>query len=670
MQIRQIGTAFYIAVLVSFFIFKVASASSNGSTLTASVSVICPFNVTLNMLPGYARPGIITFNYTIHTTAQCNATGLSGYYKVTNTTGIVYSNSISLARVNETPVEFQMQLNTTKLKAGSYTANLTFSGFNTKSTSFARFSLLNAVNIIISRFSSQSVVQYAPETFYVQLYNNGSFSSSNITLEIRITGAANYNFNYSEPAMSPMEYYNTSISIPNITSTVGSYTANATAYYVVNNTKKKSNSFLSNYVVSTPPPSAPPPPPKKIVKPVVSMPQLALTYVPLYTEETVGVSSVSQISFKNTGNAAENVRVEIPSAYSGFVSLSANSITLQPGGSASIQLLFMPQPSSNVGSYSIPINVTANIANITTSQTEYISITVNPSVQGKQQINSQVYLTNSTNDASGIVQAANPTNSTLQNVTIETLLPKGIAKSVSQITAYGLPNNITIENGYYRIRWFVGTLPKGQVVYAYYSVANVSEQPMLMEAQTVLRVPTLVPPQNILKVINMAVPQAFTNSTAYIEIDSLYTGTSPQRINYILTGPMGISVSNPSQTVNATPNQFISTTFNIATGGVAGSYLFNLYVSTAGANLTYTIPLIVLQKPVTYTTTVPPTPKPTPIVSGYWLMVSIFSVIGILLIAASVVFAKKGRSKPVYNPERAEHLRMLREQIKRSDSNE
>jgi len=33
-------------------------------------------------------------------------------------------------------------------------------------------------------------------------------------------------------------------------------------------------------------------------------------------------------------------------------------------------------------------------------------------------------------------------------------------------------------------------------------------------------------------------------------------------------------------------------------------------------------------------------------------MVSIFSF-GILLIVASVVFAKRGRSKPIYNPERA-----------------
>ena len=33
-------------------------------------------------------------------------------------------------------------------------------------------------------------------------------------------------------------------------------------------------------------------------------------------------------------------------------------------------------------------------------------------------------------------------------------------------------------------------------------------------------------------------------------------------------------------------------------------------------------------------------------------MVSIFSFTGILLIVASVVFAKKERSKPVYNPER------------------
>ncbi len=668
MRILQGGDAIWTALLFAFMI-NVAGASSYNSTISASVSVICPFNVTLNMLPGYTRPGIAAFNYTIHTTANCNATDLIGYYNVSNVTGTVYSKSVSLAKINETPVTFGMQLNTTKLSEGSYTASLVFTGYNTKSISYAKFSIFNIAEILISKFSSQNVAQNAPETFYVQLYNNGSFSSSNVVLEISIAGPRSYAFNYTEPAMAPGQQSNLSISISNITSTSGSYVANATAYYYVNSVQRRSNSLFSSYSVLPPAPSAPPPP-KKVVTPIVVMPQLALTYVPLYTEETVGASSVSQISFKNTGSSAEGISIAIPNEYYSLVTLSANSITLQPGGSASVELLFRAQPSSAAGSYTIPINVTATIANVTKAQTEYISLTVSPSVPGKQQVNSQVFLTNSTNDASGIVQVANPTNSTMHNVTLETMLPIGVAKSLSQITAYGLPNNVTEEDGYYVIRWFVGLLPKNQVVYAYYSIANVSEQPQLMEAQTVLGVPTLVPPQNILKMVNIAVPQAFANSTTYVEVDSLYTGTAMQKVTFVLTGPIGITVLNPSQTVNASPNQFISTSFGIATGSGAGSFIMNLYASTAGANFTYTIPLIVLQKPVSYTTTIPPAPAPKPVISAYWLTVSIFIIIGVLLVAAGVAYAGKRSNRPVYSNERAEHLRMLREQIKRSDENE
>ncbi|MEM4067234.1 MAG: hypothetical protein QXV17_10305 [Candidatus Micrarchaeaceae archaeon] len=662
---------FMVAIVALVALQIIASANGASSTVasnvTGSVSVVCPFNVTLNMAPGYALLGNITANYTMKTIAPCNLTSATGYFNISNAGKIVYSKQINYGRITNKPSLNSISINTSILTNATYSALLSFVAINYKNSSQRNFEMFRPENLTMRAFSSSgSTNQYAGEGFFASIENIGNFASQNATLVITITGPANYTLDYAVQALAPGQFSNKSISVGGTnTSIPGYYTATAKVYYFVNGIEKVSNMLSASYGVFSP---SPKPVPKPTVTPI---PQFSLTSFPYFVTTTQGTTQSSYIGIGDTTNAQEQILVNVPAEYSQFISLSTNSIMLSPGGSASISII-LSAPKGLLGSFTIPLNITAKIANSTYSTIDYIAYIISQYNTTSSIANEQVTLTNATKNAQGTIEIRNPTNRNLTNAVFETTLPEFVTSSVDNLKVYGMPNNVSIVNGLYTIKWFISSLPKGQSAYAYYSIANVSDPVLLTRFQNVLTVPSVPKPSSILKLLSISSPTFYTNSTASINVNLLYTGTTPQQVFFAVTAPYGISVPNPSFYINATPNEFITEIIPITTTSATGTFMVNIFASTAGANITSSLPILVLpalQKPVI---TIQPTTVPAislPPISAPTIL--IFSFITAIILGTAIVYmARRVHNKPRYDSERLAHALRIRERIKRSGENE
>ncbi|MEM3177942.1 MAG: hypothetical protein QXT36_02025 [Candidatus Micrarchaeaceae archaeon] len=660
-----------IAALVVLQIIASTNGASStvASNVTGSVSVVCPFNVTLNMAPGYALLGNITANYTLKTIAPCNLTSVTGYFNISNAASkIVYSKQINYGRITNKPSLNSISFNTSILTNATYSALLSFTAINYKNSSQRNFEMFRPENLTMRAFSSSGAAnQYSAESFFVSIENIGDFASQNATLVITITGPANYTLDYAVQALAPGQFSNKSISVGSpITSIPGYYTAAAKVYYFVNGIERVSNILSTSYGVFSP---SPKPVPKPTVTPI---PQFSLTSFPYFVTTTQGTTQSSYIGIGDTANAQEQILVNVPAEYSQFISLSTNSIMLSPGGSASISII-LSAPKGFLGSFTIPLNITAKIANSTYSTTDYIAYSISQYNTTSSIANEQITLTNATKNAQGIIEIRNPTNENLTNAVFETTLPEFVTSSAGNLKVYGMPNNVSIVNGLYTIKWFISSLPKGQSTYAYFSIANVSNPVLLTRFQNVLTVPSAPKPSSILRLLSISAPTFYTNSTASINVNLLYTGTVPQQISFAVTAPYGISALNPSFYINATPNEFITLSIPIITTSATGTFIVNIFASTAGANITSSLPILVLPalpKPTTtvpQTTTVPAISLPS--ISASTIM--IFSFISVIILGAAIAYtARRVRNRPKYDNERLAHALRIRERIKRSGENE
>src|SRR5579872_6274705 len=75
-----------------------------GQTIQASVTVVCPFSLTLNALPLYQQSGNIILNYSIATIDTCNSiSGLNGNFVLTyqpNSVALL-TQSVSVSSANQ-----------------------------------------------------------------------------------------------------------------------------------------------------------------------------------------------------------------------------------------------------------------------------------------------------------------------------------------------------------------------------------------------------------------------------------------------------------------------------------------------------------------------------------------------------------------------------------------
>ena len=254
-------------------------------------------------------------------------------------------------------------------------------------------------------------------------------------------------------------------------------------------------------------------------------------------------------------------------------------------------------------------------------------------------------------------------NKPLTNATLYTNLPLGVG-DISQIVAYGLPNNITRTSMGYTIRWFIPSLPPNQAVYAYYTITKPKNQVLLATIRNVLSTPSQPTGPSILKVVDIGIPTFYQNSNEQIGVSALYTGTSSQQVAFSLSAPQTATISNSTYFVNATPNELLVHNFNVATKGYTGTLLFQLQVSTKGAVYNYTLPIVVLP---TSTASLGSYPILNFIAQNRWAIASVAVAIALVIILSLL---RSTLSRPRYDADTQSRLIRLREHIKRSEGNE
>mgnify|MGYP001626351917 CR=1 FL=1 len=660
----------YIFAFV-FLSFMLASAHASGSgTVTASVYVICPGKIAFSPSSAfsYLKPFNITLNYTVAPTSNCIIPNVTGNFTLVNKVNqsIAYIKAIKLYNISS-PLKNEISFGTNSIANGTYYAEIDLKEYTYPIRNSSTIFLFNPANIIAKASVYPSSASPAtPISLVISLFNNGELASNTIRLNISVAGPQSFSLYKNESPLSPGSGENVTFTFSNLTAT-GAYNVVVKARYsttlqkqVLSNTSTATASFSIYSPTPTPIPTPTPTPvptPTSVPKPIVPLPTVGIISAPLLSSSIQGTPSISQISLINNGNATETVSISVPKIYSSIVSVSASSFAIKPNENIAVQLSFTPNLTMAPGTYVIPLNVTATIQNRSTTAKEYVSFTVYSQSSPSKDILNQVLLSNNTNIANGVLQIRNPTNSTIFNLRIATMIPKIVASNLSQISAYGLANNITESNGYYVINWLVPYLPKGGSAYAYYTISKPRNQNLLTNIQNIMTVPTTYAPSTQLKVVEINVPTFYANSTGSISMEELYTGTSLQQVSALLIAPPGISVSPSMYIVNASPNTVLTQEFKIKVSS-PGTLMLNLYLSTQGFNTTYTIPLVVLPMPTTTTIPQVVVPSKPSYLPGY--------IAAIILLLIILIFLGSRRSRgPRYSEERVSSLKEIKEMIKR-----
>jgi|GEM_PF-1886579 len=381
----------------------------------------------------------------------------------------------------------------------------------------------------------------------------------------------------------------------------------------------------------------------------ITAPQTELTYSPIYASTPPGVQLLSQIDLQNIGLVPEYIALHARN-FSNIVLISTNSTFLKPGQSASIEVLLNSTNTTSPGIYYTPIDIaSSSTGGPTSSQTTYLTFDVqNTTAPGKPFTSTLIALTNHTNTASGIIQISSPSDRSVTNVTLQTILPRSVVTNMSQIIAFGLTNNVTFVNGSYVITWQISEIPPGQSVYAYFTITKPYTPALTQIKEILAAVPYVNHGNGLLKVINVGIPLFYTNTTNRLYVTAMYTGARSQPITFSLsTVQSGILIYNGTQTVEAQPNEFFNKSFYILTGPSPGTALFNLSLSTAGANISYTLPINILPKPVS-TTTIPQ--KQVVSVSLLEEIAIILLVIIVAVLALLYILKRRGASEPKPRP--------------------
>ena len=522
-------------------------------------------------------------------------------------------------------------------------------------------------NLIITNLSSSSSVTVGAQLpLYATLNNIGGMAATNVILGVSITGPSLFSKTYSVPSLSPATSENITIEISGATPSAGTYTLNAFASYVSDSMTYNSNAKSIMFTVTSPGPGPSPspgggggggggPPP-----PTVSIQGISLMSIPIISSSMAGQGLSSQIAFKSTSTVLVLVTFTVGSYYSGLINLSSNSIYVQPGQTGIATVTFKTQPATSPGTYVIPLTINVTAANGDPSVTEYLTYTVYSNLRNGLQIVGQTFLTNSLKTLSGVVSIGNAGGSIIRNGTLTTTLPFTYASNTSQITAFGLSNNVTSGLNGYIITWKAGAMLPGQVVYAYYTINNQTNLDYLAYPQNIFSVPSPVPASSVLKVVEISAPSLYSNTSGYVNASIFYTGTTAQQVSFYLTGSPRATIADPLQIVNASPNQLLDRHFRVFAGNYTGTLLLYLYVTSSTANLTESIPVIVSPAPAA--TTIAQQPPST---IGMQIPKSALPVLVALVIAliALLSILKLRRRRPKYSEDRARTLIKLRKRI-------
>lgn len=385
----------------------------------------------------------------------------------------------------------------------------------------------------------------------------------------------------------------------------------------------------------------------------------------MVTSAVKGQGLTTQIEVTSNATVPEYVNFSISKNFTYLVTLSDNSVYLLPGHTAIVQVLFRTANQTLPGTYVIPLMIDVAAQNAAASRyTEYMTFIVYGRLQNGVQVLGQTYMTNSLRTSSSIIQTSNNGNSTIRNATLMTFIPAAVASNLSQISATGLPYNISSSSSGYTITWFISYLPSGQATYAYYSVNNPLRPSLFTYAQNIFSVPSSVGPQSILKIVSITAPTFYTSSTSHISASLYYTGTTPQNVSLYLTGPLSVRIINPIYTMYSAPNQLLNQTFMVNVGNYTGTLLFYLYARAGSANITESIPVLVVPSSTKNSVTTIPITVTKVSINLHYVEAMAGAVVTIAVILIAYSATRKWRRRPRYDPERTKELVKLSKRLK------
>lgn len=320
----------------------------------------------------------------------------------------------------------------------------------------------------------------------------------------------------------------------------------------------------------------------------------SFSYLPVFATVPQGQSIVSQLTLEDTSPLPEYVSLSVH-GFAYMLSLSTTGLALEPGQNTSINLLLSSNQSSAPGTYYIPISITTTAGNFSRTETKYITFIIQERDPNTALVSSIIDLINNTQAATGTIEVKNPTGGTIGNLTFKTtvITPLSTVYNTSQIIVYGMDNNVSVENSSYVITWHISSIPAGGSAYGYYNINNLAFAQM-----TEVFTPLILRANNNLKITNIGVPPFYTNSTDRVQLFVSYTGTAAQYVTLTLTAlPNNLTIYNSTQRTFAQPGQLLNASFYVVIGRNTGTLVLNLSARTNGSNVSYTLPVAVLQKP-------------------------------------------------------------------------
>ena len=590
--------------LILICILAAMSYASSGSSVAAYVTVGCPFSVQMHTLPVYPQGSVITVNYTIKTIAQCSISNLNGYFSLAESGNNELNTSQSVSTVSQTPSTYPININTNTLPTGNYAAEVYFKNSGFSNSSSSNFKLMPPANLIITSLATGPANLTSPIYIYLTVNNSGYYAANSIKLNLSVTGPESSSITQSLSSLSPAQSENTVIIIENVTSLPGKYHVEANVTYSSNNALVKT-SDSTTYVVKGRSSSVGPAPTtsggvvSQIGKSqlVSSIPNVNIVSSPLYISTTSGQAVMSILGFQGSVSGNTTVFMQVPKEYSDILSLSADSMRLSENETQYVQMMFNPV-SISPGTYLIPLNITeiapnGNRAN-KTEYFEFVSYsqkTLSSSLPVL--VSQQVQIINSSSAAQTTITITSLSNATITNATLYTSIPLSVG-NLSQISAYGLPNNITATNLGYTIKWSIPALLPNEPIYTYYNIKKPNDQLSLSRIQNIFTAPSTATKSSILDVIGIKAPILYQNSSGVIEASVLYTGTSDSQIKCALSNIQDMTVPNPALYINATPNELVNCDFNIMAKNITGTFPLMLTIYVQGFEYNESVPVVIL----------------------------------------------------------------------------
>ncbi len=664
--------------IISFiFIFITAAYANGAEILTANVLVPCPFSVSLatpNNVYILPLTTNITFQYAL-SNSICSGYIDSGFLNVTNSRSVtVYSIPANYEIMNGViPIPYKSFPNATS----SYSATIAFSSNYFTNQSSAAFEVVEPAILKIYNLSAgQTISPGSILTISQNINNIGFLSPNNMALHTEITGPNAFK-----------DVVNTSVSSTGFISfTVNGVTNGLGRYYISENVSYyngASNAISPNvttaYTVAsavspTPPPTGPPAPsPSKVQEPITIISTAFLSSIPILTGAYAGYGAVSEIELTDIGSLPVWVNMSVPKITEfGSVSISQNAIYLLPDSNLSVQIFYKTNSNVTPGEYVVPINFSVSqIGHRSSSETLFPVLSITNMNDKPSAAAASLTFQSASGAASGSIKVSNPYNHTVYNATVSVSIPSIALSNTSSFLLSGAAGNITKTEPAYVLNWFISEMPRNASTYVYYYATNVIEPELLASPETQVSIPPSA--QSSLTVFQINIPTFYAGTESSINVSSFYTGQKPENVTYNLVSQPSMIVQNPFQVFRAMPNQEINTEFYVNGAKNPGTYLLTLYIQGAGINKTYSLPVLVLQKPAPPPSSPPQISNSTSgsagVLSASVLKPDILYPLG-AAVAAVIFFTAilfRYRRPAGYNAQRVKRLQELKEQIGRSE---